>query len=345
MKQYKNSILFICIAFLLSSCASILNSKTTSISIATSQPATLVIENDTIQSDSIGQSITVSRSQQPLKVEVIQKERSERMNVYSRNSVAYYANFSGILAYGVPTLIGLAVDNKNPKRYAYPKTVFIDVNENIYTTTNRNNLVSYNTILKTRPFSGLNPYKNPRIEFALERITNEKWSTQYGAAYMLPEDMYFYDLAYLNGGVRTGYGLSIEQKYYFAKTAPHGFYTSLEGRYMSRESDVIGDFFEITSINADSYKDTFYLVSQASSVNLKIGYQKIVSRIAFDVFVGIGFTNTNIVHLERKYPNDVLGRIYKSYYNSVPTVIVSEMNEGKEWNTTFPIGFQIGWAF
>jgi hypothetical protein len=343
MKLQKITFLLVGSALLFSSCASILNSKTTSINFATSEPARLVIENDTINSNKVGQKIEVARNQLPLNVEIIQDGKTKNIDVYSRNSAAYYANFVGIPLYGVPTLIGLVVDNKNPKRYTYPKTVNIDLNEYVYTTTNAISLTPYKTIIKTRPFSALNPYKNPRIELALETRINEKWSTQYGAAYLLPKDMYTDGLDYLNDGVRVGYSFSLEQKYYFAKNAPHGFYTSLEGRYMNRESDVVGDFFASTEIGADSYTDTFYLVSQATTANLKIGYQKIVKRVTFDVFLGLGFTHSNTVFMDRIDQNYFLGYVSSNRYNT--WINTSQMSEGKEWNTKFPIGFQIGWAF
>jgi len=337
MKLHKLTFLLVGSALLFSSCASILNSKTTSINFATSEPARLVIENDTINSNKVGQNIEVARNRVPLNVEIIQDDKTKNIDVYSRNSAAYYANFVGIPLYGVPTLIGLVVDNKNPKRYAYPKTVFIDTDNYNYVTINANNLISYKTILKTRPFSAFNQ-NNPRIEMALETRKNEKWSTQFGGAYLLPN--YNYYLNPLQEGASTQYNVSVEQKYYLANAAPNGFYTSVEGRFMNRETDVSGKFLILGSQNSDQYTDTFYLVHRDATINLKMGYQKIVNRLVLDAFIGLGVTNTNISHLDRKESSDILLN-----YGSYGWFDNSNMNEGRSWNTKFPIGFQIGWAF
>ncbi len=108
---------------ILSSCATILNRKTQQISIDTSDNITVTAIDSSPAFFREGHSIQagVMRCKEPLKVN-IRTGATQQVYVYQpHSSLAYWANI--YFNYG----LGMLVDKDNPKRYAYPKHIYIGV--------------------------------------------------------------------------------------------------------------------------------------------------------------------------------------------------------------------------
>lgn len=110
----------ICLACLCSSCATLMNSRTERIDIHTTQPARVVLAQDTFPQVKNRTKLWVPRSRQPLKVQLLTDSSANTFWINSSNSPAYWLNLYG--TYG----LGMLVDQNNPKRFSYPSRVFID---------------------------------------------------------------------------------------------------------------------------------------------------------------------------------------------------------------------------
>lgn len=323
---------FAALVLLFSSCATILNGPTTFVNIATENPEKIVVENDTFLTDKIGQKIEVTRSSTPLKVEIIRDSTTDNLRIWSKNSAAYYANWIGLPFYAIPAAAGFLVDNSNPKRYTYPKNILINSSDgNLYYNIRKTYaLTPYNNIVKTRPFSAITQ-QDPRVEFAIEHRTSNQFTSQFSAAYMLPLEYYLSDQN------NVGYTIALEEKLYFNKMAPHGFYASLEGRFMTREYDAI--FNTYNHYPTTIITDTISLVHQAGTINLKIGYQQVVNRIVFDVFLGMGVSQSNVTLFRNNKTPD------PDWYSYSHGLLYRNLKEGQHTTASIPFGFQVGWLF
>jgi hypothetical protein len=112
------------------SCATLLNKDVTQLEIITNSPATVVMNNDTLKSLNKKTPIKVIRQAEPLSIMIFNDSIVKNVNINYRNSFAYWANLG--FFYGA----GMLIDMNNPKRYTYPKTVYVDMNnaDNGYTT-------------------------------------------------------------------------------------------------------------------------------------------------------------------------------------------------------------------
>ncbi|MDB5157936.1 MAG: hypothetical protein JWR50_2643 [Mucilaginibacter sp.] len=115
---------------LLTSCATISNSRTEHITVYTPKPSILVIENDSVKTKKNKAGLDVVRQKKPFEFTVLTDSDKKKITLNYRNSVAFYANI--FTNYG----IGMLVDRKNPKRYGYPKKIYINAGKGlpIYTT-------------------------------------------------------------------------------------------------------------------------------------------------------------------------------------------------------------------
>lgn len=125
------TILLILTILIFCSCATLLNSRTDSINIVTSEPTKIKVLNDTLNKTSESNFIAVERSKKLLEVSVFTDQISKTVNIKSGISIVFWLNL-----YAPIGLIGFLIDLNNPNRFNYPNTVYIDLNkkENNYLT-------------------------------------------------------------------------------------------------------------------------------------------------------------------------------------------------------------------
>lgn len=116
----KYGTLFLLLAFGLSSCATILNSRKERIDIMPLVPARAVVGQDTFELIKNRIRVEVSRSAQPLKVKLLAGNFANEYLIPSKSSFAYWFNLYA--NYG----IGMLIDNDNPKRYSYPSRIYLN---------------------------------------------------------------------------------------------------------------------------------------------------------------------------------------------------------------------------
>lgn len=313
------------------------NGADTKVRINTSEPSYLVVNNDTLQTKTESHQVVVKRSNEPLTVTAISDTISKTVSVKAKNSFAYWLNIYPNIHFWT----GFYIDTKTKKRYAYPKTIYLQMTDTQRIYFNYQPINDYKSarlnVLKITPLKTID-LVNAAIELSYERKTGANFSTQIMAAYLLPRSgMYFNED--LNPEIK-GYRLAIEERYFFKKTAPKGAYVALEGNYLNAKYNEIESFGE-TGFYYDStaYSDSIRIAKQTVSVNFKIGYQFIYKRVSFDIYAGIGLRYKDVRHLDRINPDDKMlttrhRNIY--YYHNI---------DGQFLTISMPINLRVGWAF
>jgi hypothetical protein len=104
------------------SCATILNNKNTLITIGTDREASVIINSDTLHTKQKSVAAAVMRSKQPLEIDIVADSLHKHYSVKSQNSLAFWANIDSYC-------IGMLADWNNPKRYGYPKEIYLDLHD------------------------------------------------------------------------------------------------------------------------------------------------------------------------------------------------------------------------
>jgi len=121
MNTLRPFILLLFITCLASSCATILNSRVQRVHVVTDDKITAVTIDSSLTKQGDKNSFYVSRSRQPLKLNLEVNGVHKSISIKSRNSIAWWLN-----AYPSPfTLPGFLIDMKNPKRFSYPKRIYL----------------------------------------------------------------------------------------------------------------------------------------------------------------------------------------------------------------------------
>lgn len=367
----RNILAIILTTFILAlcSCATMINSKKTSLTLTTNEPSNLVINEDTIKTPSVSNSFTLDRDKKPILVTAYNDSITKTVIIPSKDSFAYWLNFYP----NVHLWTGFYIDTKTKKRYTYPKTVYSDLTKNdilylTYKPTNKHfdNYNSPKTVhfdlstndhLNTKPDDKpLENYRNivkitplkivglfsPSIELSYERRTSRRFSTQLMASYLLPNSPIAREREF-NPDIK-GFNVAVEERYYLKKSKAFGPYVSFELNYLKNQYKGIWNFgvkdmrTDTTSLFVN-YPDTFGIKKQTYSFNFKLGYQLMVKRIAIDFYAGLGFRYKDVKHFDRINPNHVMEDPRH------PSAFYITNLEGKYWTVSIPLNIKIGWVF
>lgn len=330
MKRHFTTLVLMILTFLLSSCATILNSRKTTLHVYTNQSTALIIDNDTLKNTTTTRTITVDRKEDELKLVVFNDSLTRTLNIKPFNSFAYWANLS--FYYG----LGMLVDRKNPKRYGYPKMIYVNLedNTNEYLPFIPINSVhdKYWNVLKFTPLKLLG-ITNPAFELSYERRTAQSFSTQVMASYLLPDQ--------LSGEVGfypniKGFRLAVEERFYFKKSAPFGPYIALEVDYLKNRYNTHSHFNYVLR----SHRDTVGIKKQNISFNFKIGHQFIIKQFSIELYAGLGLRYKNVKHIKNNNPDDE-----EMDSPQHPNVFYITNREGKYSGISIPLNVRIGWTF
>lgn len=299
-----------------SSCATIFNKQTTHVYLIAKTPIKVVMDKDTLTSVKNRVTLIVPRQKAPIEITVFNDTISKKITLNSKNSFAYWYNIYA--NYG----IGMLIDKDNPKRYAYPKQVYVPMD-----TTRENHLpyipysLSYKNNIKITPLRLL--MSHPGIELSYERYFSKKFSSQVSFAalfnlYSSAEEKY----------VGSGYQVAIEEKY-FLKESANKAYFSIETGYFNiinanySESKILykgGKYAGDSLISAyRGNKTIFYLAP-------KFGCQmSVTERFIVDAYFGIG-----VKYEDRHYANTISP--YDKWTENF-------------WQVKVPFNIKIGWRF
>ena len=155
-------------------------------------------------------------------------------------------------------------------------------------------------------------------------------------SYLLPEKI----LTYKNETPANikGLRLSLEERLYLKKSAPIGPYMSLEIDFLKSQYRHSSSF--VSKLKEDStYNDVFNIKKYLYTLNYKIGYQKNLNRVSFDIYVGLGLRYRNVTHFNRMHPEDEM------LTPRHPIIDYISNREDKNWTISIPLNLKIGWLF
>jgi hypothetical protein len=324
------------------SCATLLNENHTRVTIITSDPARLVVNNDSLKAYDTIQLVKVDRDKKPLLITAYNDSSTKTVKVKSRYSFAYWLN-----AYpSCPFWLGFVIDSYSKRRYGYPRNIYIDFakNDSTYLPYNESLYLAhqeYKSILKFTPLK-LTKFINSSLELSYERFTGRIFSTQFMASWLLPNSVF--DIGSEFKDDVKGYRVAIEEKYYINKSVPMGPYIAFEVDYLkNRYKDIsyFGDADPYTDTASFylNYPDTFGIKKQFIGFNLKLGYQFVSDRWTFDIYAGGGIRFKEVIHFDRINPNDEMER------SRHPNIYDFANSEGKYWTFGIPLNFRVGWRF
>lgn len=341
--------------FILSSCATLFNSPTTKVAIHTNAPTKVTVEyseskreptNTPLQFKKV-EMVTVNnkvelrpmRSVQPLRITVETDTFPNReLYISSQNSFAFWSNLA--FFYGV----GMLVDFKNPKRYSYPKHIYINSFEqgNTYWKFNYDHKSSKRALPKITP-QKLVAFTNPGVEIALEIPTGEKFSTQIMGTFLFTKPLFNDDISPRAKGFRT----AIEERYFLSSKTPFGSYIALELNYMKRDYNHSWSFIpkdefidSISFTNQNIQHETFRIHKQTFSIHAKIGYQFIRNHFVADTYFGIGPRYKIVKSSGKTSPSEVVQSHFKDY-----TPFDYHNRQGEYWMPSLTLNVRLGYRF
>ena len=331
--------------FLLSSCSTILNRKTIGINVFTNTPARINLPNCSSNGEVTSSSFEVTRSKKPLIITASNDSVSKTVKVKSKNSSSFWLN----LSYMPYSLVGFFIDWKNPKRFAYPRNIYIDLKKNdnsyIRMIPIPQQFQKYTTILSLTPLKIIDG-SNPAVDFTAERKINSSFSGGLEFGYLLPGSKENGIGNNVNPEAK-GISAGMEAKWFPHHSAPQGLYYGLGFNYLVSSYKAAQDFWHVTTDSISGiplsrgYTDTFNIHKQTYTINMMIGYQRIYKRFSLDIYGGLGLRFKNVIYTDRKFPGDnwkfeLLHFIDASYLKNC---------EGKYSTITVPINIRLGWTF
>ena len=117
MKQTLCTLMFL---FLMTSCATLFNAPHKNVAIFTTEPSIIIHEQDTIETIQNRVNLQVKRQNAPMTIVAITDSLTKTINVAQKKSPAFWLNIP--FSYG----LGMLVDMRNPRRFSYPGTIFIN---------------------------------------------------------------------------------------------------------------------------------------------------------------------------------------------------------------------------
>jgi hypothetical protein len=328
-----------------SSCATILNRKTTSVHVFTNIPAKITLPASTSNVEVTSSDFAVKRSKSPLTITAYNDTVSKIVSIKPGNSFAFWFNLYN-LPYG---LIGFLVDWKNPKRYTYPRNIYLDL-------TNRDSTYErlipipeefqkYHYILSLTPLKIIDA-SNPALEITGEKKLSSSLSGDLMFGYLLPGNKSIgsgNNVAPKTKGITSG----LELKWFTHHSAPQGFYMALGFDYLVNSYHAAANFNHTLPDSTYppmpyNYTDTFMIHKQTYTINMMIGYQRIFKRFSINVFGGLGVRFKNVVHTGRKFPDDNLS-FFRNFFGINYSYLKNQ--EGKYSALSVPLNIRIGWTF
>jgi hypothetical protein len=302
----KYSACLLMLAFGLSSCATILNSRKERVDIIPTVPARAVVGLDTIEMVKNRIRLNVPRSEQALRVKLLAGKFANEYQIESKNSFAYWFNLYA--NYG----IGMLIDQDNPKRYSYPSRIYLNpLNPNAqyrrWQPSTRNQeiafriFVPYLNIFQVRPdFEpdiktsggfwglgvGLDFYHQPDQFISLSMAAQTNFFVPVPAAVDVVEEYEFIrseEVTFTNnhwlGRFTMGYGISFSNNTWEFRSAAFGSQFPPSRRPSERSTATIGLAFPIHYYTGDHfyfrmvYRPSFWRFSRIRP----FGYEHLVS--------------------------------------------------------------------
>lgn len=333
----KKALLAVILIYSVSSCATVLNSRMSKVSIKSSEPVDYVYEGDTLynRASTPLDAFFVS-AKEPLVLDVFNNTLKGRVVIRSRRPKLYYLNVFS------PYWVGFAVDelNLNKRKWDYPRRVFIDLENNFYLPyfPMDSSFIDHNkSRISLTPLSGVGNH-NPGIEASFQRNLNFKYSYQLTAR------------SFISAGSELarnsrGYSIGGELKYFYKNTQNSRFYLSTNIEYFNKkhtanlnfvELDLPNELFPIEDITTSEIRihKKFYSLTPRFGIEYYL-----TNRLVLDSFIGIGVRYRDVQHLNAPDLNHISNESgwWDITYNS--------NREANEFGANLDLNFKIGWHF
>lgn len=296
------------ITFVMSSCATLMNSPRKRLHIQTSEPASVVVGKDTLLTVGNKTNKVVKRKNEPLVITAFTEQKRKTITLQPKNSGAYLLN-------AVPSIhlwTGFLIDKNKQKRYTYNANLYIDFQkaDSSYNRAPRSGKIKkpednqpsgIKNLVKFSPLRIMNPI-NPAIAVSYERVTGTFYSSTLGAGWILP-------LAIMQSPspANRGFTISFEERRYF-KPAPLKKFVGLElfylqNRYKDVEVFAPEEFASWNGPDEEKYQDSINISKRSIALNARAGIQAVGKKMSFEVSVGLGIKYRHVVHYDRINPD------------------------------------------
>jgi hypothetical protein len=351
---------FYCIAvFLLSSCATILNGKRTTVKLSADRESRVLYNNDTIRINKTRTSIYPLRSKKTIKLTVLQDSLQGDFYLNRKISNLFWANiFNPINLYA--GVIGLGTDLTNKKRFTYKRNLHFTkdtVNNKIVLSNKKvisipkKQLFIYNDPLRLIDVLSI-PMATLGVEYFVKN--NISLSTEYGLSGNQPS---FRNLTSEDEILirEKGRMYRLESKLYntfnLTKNVHLNEYVSFEFRNIkSQFNDVIeyvdkGSFDNLSDneiYDVEATRDVFATKKNVSIVNVKYGILVPVGkRFYFDFYSGLGIRMKRLKDINKEFDPNI-----HEIFEEDDLFSFNPFDFNQEGNSlNISLGFKIGYQF
>ncbi len=343
----------LCLVFICS-CATIFNSKYTTVNIHSNIPCKVIIKEDTSKISDTCHVNLVNRDSKPLKITLFNDSVSKTILVDSKLSFLFYFDLiNPCYIVAVPT------DLITKRCFFYPEYIDLDLTNNdssclfkAYTdkktwvnsklplqmpaNTIDSSFISKRHILKFTALKTISIY-NTGLELCYEKRINKRFGAQLMAGYLFHRAIWNIDSPRNDA---KGFRVALEGKYYIKKTTPAGKYYGIELNYLNTAYTDVLRFSSSRSAHYNTYSDTVHLKKQTLSLNFKKGNQYMRKNFVADYYLGLGIRCKNTIHENRFHPKDVL-----YYYDTFNYTAEHAHAEGKYLTLSASLNIRVGWCF
>lgn len=335
----KHSIALLLLVILMSSCATIVNQSYQDINLRSNESAKLLIAGDTLTlNENQTLSVNVKRERKPLKIVVLDKLESSKINIISHRPAHYWANIASLG-------IGFVVDEIGNRHRVYPKKVFLDLSNSaaIYTPY----FPMEDALIKDKNRLSITPtilagHFNPGLEISYQRLVGSKSAIQFSMTSLFNRDSQYSRNA-------SGFRAGVEIKKYTQNQEKTRFYSSVNLEYF--EKNHLADFTvwdEDETVNRDDnlYNDIdseSRLTVDKTYISLtpRVGIEHYLSeKLVVDGFFGMGFryrqSQVSGLDPDLSIRRDLFSNLFESTLSNGPRNALT---------LNFDLNLRIGWVF
>ena len=298
----------------LNSCATILNSKHTTVKVSADNASEIIFNNDTIVINKKQIKIRPLRSNKPLKITVLKDSLKKDFYFKKKISGTYFLNIHN---YGV----GCIVDLFNHKRFRYKHNLhFItdSVSKNITLSNKKVTVVPKNKLfIYTSPLKSLDFFSIPMLTIGVEylMINNFSISAEYGTLFPNTK-LQDHKISYLKEKASE---YRFEVKWYnginLTENVHLNEYLGIEFREIQSQYNNYLDYVDKNDTSQNLITDDFATKKRVTILNLKYGIlMPIGKRFYFDFYTGLGLRIKRFNHINLEYNDDLHQINYDDFF-------------------------------
>ena len=181
----KKCIILIIPLIILGSCATIINRKTQRIDIITNTPASVKINDEILLNVKNRTKFIALRDVRPIKLYVFNENFSKELILDSRNSFPYWFNIYANAG------LGMLIDKDSPKRYVFPKRVYVDMTNSVNSFTLYNPTIRKGSLQLHYSLPWINNFLLKPVDENSPKFNTGFWGAKLGLDYYNKTNQYF----------------------------------------------------------------------------------------------------------------------------------------------------------